>query len=255
MHWCPLLALADLFVINRPHTHCSVKTSFLQIGQAVSLSLSLSLSLKPPQPQSLFTLSATLSTVLRPWSAPSLVSPEYRACLLSVLAGYELRKGGGVELKAQLKALLAMAPGRRNRANALPAHSHGLTLEVQLALHRQPDQSRTPLPLLPANKLLKSMLLTAGRTNWSCPPAAAPWAPPVADWRSGHGSVAGGTGTGGGGKRGEREVSKAGPKAIVLSRAPLGRTGALGARRWRASVLPPTTTTGAVRPPHRSQGM
>ena len=51
-----------------------------------------------------------------------------------------------------------MAPGRQYR---LPTHSHGLTLDGQLALHRQPDQRRAPLPLPPAstNKVLKWELL------------------------------------------------------------------------------------------------
>ena len=129
--------------------------------------------------------------------------PEYRACLLSVLAGFERvygtmtasldgdfqwakpddfwsvwrlwgppREGSVLEevqyqlrrqrvqdvdaVTAQLKALLAMAPGRRYRANKLPTHPHGLTLEGQLDLHGQPDRSRVP-PLLPAstNKVLR----------------------------------------------------------------------------------------------------
>ena len=129
--------------------------------------------------------------------------PAYRACLLSVLAGFERvygtmtasldgdfqwakpddfwsvwrlwgppREGSVLEevqyqlrrqreqdvdaVTAQLKALLAMAPGRRYRANKLPTHPHGLTLEGQLDLHGQPDRSRVP-PLLPAstNKVLR----------------------------------------------------------------------------------------------------
>jgi len=110
--------------------------------------------------------------------------PEYRARVLSVLAGFERVHGtmtasldGAVQwakpdalellqslatsdgswpdelldclqkreqdidaVRAQLKALLAMAPGRRYRANKLPTHLHGLTLEGQLDLHRQPDR-------------------------------------------------------------------------------------------------------------------
>jgi hypothetical protein len=59
--------------------------------------------------------------------------------------------------RAQLKALLAMAPGRRYRANKLPTHLHGLTLEGQLDLHRQPDRPRAPPAWLPAssNKVLR----------------------------------------------------------------------------------------------------
>jgi len=111
--------------------------------------------------------------------------PEYRACLLSVLAGFERVHGtmtasldGAVQwakpddfwsaslqkrekdiydVRAQLKALLAMAPGRRYRANKLPTHLHGLTLEGQLDLHRQPDRPRAPPAWLPAssNKVLR----------------------------------------------------------------------------------------------------
>ena len=59
--------------------------------------------------------------------------------------------------RAQLKALLAMAPGRRYRANKLPTHLHGLTLEGQLDLHRQLDRPRARPALLSAstNKVLR----------------------------------------------------------------------------------------------------
>ena len=72
---------------------------------------------------------------------------------------YQLRRQREQDVDAvtaQLKALLAMAPGRRYRANKLPTHLHGLTLEGQLDLHGQPDRSRVP-PLLPAstNKVLR----------------------------------------------------------------------------------------------------
>ena len=54
----------------------------------------------------------------------------------------------------QLQALLDMAPSRRYWslycADKLPTH-HGLTLEGQLALHRQPDGLRARSALLPAS--------------------------------------------------------------------------------------------------------
>jgi len=71
--------------------------------------------------------------------------PEYRACLLSVLAAFEcnlwMAPGDEGHLQAlrafdaQLKALLAMAPARRYRAKGPPTHRHGLTLDGQLDLH------------------------------------------------------------------------------------------------------------------------
>ena len=103
--------------------------------------------------------------------------PAYRACLLSVLAGLErvngtlteaswdilcgdAEEGDNEEVKAlqavgtQLQALLDMAPSRRYWslycADKLPTH-HGLTLEGQLALHRQPDGPRARSALLPAS--------------------------------------------------------------------------------------------------------
>jgi hypothetical protein len=103
--------------------------------------------------------------------------PAYRACLLSVLAGLErvngtlteaswdilcgdAEEGDNEEVKAlqavgtQLQALLDMAPSRRYWslycADKLPTH-HGLTLEGQLALHRQPDGLRARSALLPAS--------------------------------------------------------------------------------------------------------
>jgi len=81
--------------------------------------------------------------------------PKYRACLLSVIAGYELQTEW--DIQTRLTALLAMAPVRRYRVGALPAHRHGLTLAGQLASRRQPDRRRAPPPLPPAstNKVLK----------------------------------------------------------------------------------------------------
>ena len=60
-------------------------------------------------------------------------------------------------ISAQLTALLAMAPGRRYCADKLPTHLHGLTLEGQLDLHRQPDRPRARPALLSAstNKVLR----------------------------------------------------------------------------------------------------
>ena len=93
--------------------------------------------------------------------------PEYRACLLSVLAAFEWMAPGDEghlqalrAFDAQLKALLAMAPVRRYRANALPTHRHGLTLDGQLALHRQLRSDRVaPLPPASTNKETKLVML------------------------------------------------------------------------------------------------
>ena len=54
-----------------------------------------------------------------------------------------------------------MAPARRYRANALPKHHHGLTLDGQLALHLEPLGAWVPVPLPPAstNKEIKLALL------------------------------------------------------------------------------------------------
>ena len=96
--------------------------------------------------------------------------PEYRACLLSVLAAFEWMAPGDEghlqalrAFDAQLKALLAMAPARRYRAKGPPTHRHGLTLEGQLDLHTKPLRAR--LPLLPAstNKEIKLALLASWR--------------------------------------------------------------------------------------------
>ena len=94
--------------------------------------------------------------------------PEYRACLLSVLAAFECMAPGDEghlqalrALDAQLKALLAMAPARRYRAKGPPTHRHGLTLDGQLALHLEPLGAWVPVPLPPAstNKEIKLALL------------------------------------------------------------------------------------------------
>ena len=124
----------------------------------------------------IFSFETILSTVLK--LKPK--SPAYRACLLSVLAGLERVNGNMTEaswdgdteegvneemkalqaIGAQLTALLDTAPGRRYWslycADKLPTH-HGLTLEGQLALHRQPDRLRARSALLPAstNKVLR----------------------------------------------------------------------------------------------------
>ena len=82
--------------------------------------------------------------------------PKYRSCLLSILAALERRE----PVNAQLKALLAMAPVRRYRANALPTHRHGLTLDGQLALHCQLRSGRVaPLPPASTNKETKLVML------------------------------------------------------------------------------------------------
>ena len=94
--------------------------------------------------------------------------PAYRARLLSVLAAFEWMKPDASvrhpqalrALDAQLKALLAMAPSRRYRANAMPTHRHGLTLDGQLALHRQLRSGRVaPLPPASTNKETKLVML------------------------------------------------------------------------------------------------
>ena len=98
--------------------------------------------------------------------------PEYRACLLSVLAAFEWMAPGDEghlqalrAFDAQLKALLAMAPARRYRAKGPPTHRHGLTLDGQLDLHCKPLGDRVPIPLPPAstNKEIKLALLASWR--------------------------------------------------------------------------------------------
>ena len=100
---------------------------------------------------------------------------DFRARLLSVLAGLELHSSGSCSWMTQpydldiycdqVQALLAMAPCRRYLAHAMPQHRHGLTLAGQLALHQQSHQRRMPLPLHGGftDKLLTSMLFALWR--------------------------------------------------------------------------------------------